>query len=218
MISLSKSWARSVIVTVLMAGTWMLLEARERVEIVPQHQHLSQFPQTLGEWRGKDLSLENDVLQILGPGDFLFRDYLSPTQPESVNLFIAFFASQRTGDTIHSPKNCLPGEGWSALESGHILLNGPGKAAIQVNRYLVEAGEDRAVVLYWYQAHGRVVSNEYWAKFYLVIDSIRMGRSDGSMIRVFAPVQANGDTVEAETRAIQFAEKLMPVLDNYIPR
>lgn len=196
----------------------MLLQARQQVEIIPTHKNLSVFPSTFNQWQGKDLPLGPDVLQLLGPGDFLFRDYMNSTQPDSVNLFMAFFSSQRTGDTIHSPKNCLPGEGWSAIESGHIWLKNRGQSKVQVNRYLVEAGEDRAVVLYWYQAHGRVVSSEYWAKFYLVADSIRMARSDGAMIRVFAPVQENGDTAEAQRRAVQFAQELVPLLDEYIPQ
>jgi EpsI family protein len=212
------SWNRFGVVVVLLIGTLALLHARKQVEIIPAHKSIADFPDSVRQWQGKDLPLGPDVLQLLGPGEFLFRDYINPTQSNSVNLFVAFFPSQRTGDTIHSPRNCLPGEGWSPIESGQIWLENPGKAKVLVNRYLVEAGEDRAVVLYWYQAHGRITRSEYWAKFYLVADSIRMARSDGALIRVFAPVQDSGDANEAQERAVQFAQQIMPLLDAYIPQ
>jgi EpsI family protein len=212
------SWGRFSLVTVLLAGTGLMIHARKQVEIIPSYKNLDEFPKVVGSLQGQDLPLSADVRQSLGPGEFLFRDYAAPKQARGVNLFVAYFPSQRTGDTIHSPKNCLPAEGWSPLESKQIWIENPDGAKVAVNRYLVQDDDDRAVVLYWYQAHGRVTSNEYWAKFYLVADSIRMARSDGAMIRIFAPVDGQDDADAAERRAVQFAQQIWPVLDEYVPR
>src|SRR5215472_7006325 len=105
--------------------TAIFLRTRSHGEIFPPRQPLQSFPEHLGEWAGTDLPIDADTLQVLGPGDFLLRTYTSGDQ-QTINLFIAYFASERTGDTIHSPKNCLPGSGWAPLESRHISVSVPG--------------------------------------------------------------------------------------------
>jgi EpsI family protein len=212
------SWARFGLATVLLAGTGVMIHARKQIEVIPEYKSLGAFPQSLPGWEGKDLPLGADVRQTLGPGEFLFRDYSVPSREAGVNLFVAYFPSQRTGDTIHSPKNCLPAEGWAPVDSKRIWIEKPDKTDVPVNRYLVQDGDDKAVVLYWYQAHGRVIPNEYWAKFYLVADSIRMSRSDGALIRIFSPIEGKEDASAAEGRAVQFAQQILPILDDYVPR
>jgi EpsI family protein len=158
-------------------------------------------------------------LKALGPGDFLTRDYYNVLQRRDLSLFIAFFPSQRQGDTIHSPKNCLPGAGWIPIESNRIWINGQQGQKVEANRYLVGKGNDRAMVLYWYQAHGHATASEYMAKYHLVADAITMNRSDGALIRVTTFLGNGGESVhEAETRAIGFAQVVLSVLDNYVPR
>jgi len=154
----------------------------------------------------------------LGPGDFLVRDYYAPDQPEPTNLYIAYFPSQRTGDTIHSPKNCLPGAGWAPVGNDRITLVVPGHAPFPANRYVIAKGGARQLVLYWYWAHDRGVASEYSAKFYLVKDSIRMNRSDGALVRIVTPVLP-GETLDAaQQRLLPFASHVVPLLDDYIPR
>ena len=213
-----RSWARFSLVGLLLGGTLALLNVRTRGELVPPHKSLLAFPTALAGWQGQDLPLAPAILESLGPGEFLFRNYSGPLRQDRINLFIAFFSSQRAGDTIHSPKNCLPGAGWKAVESAHLFVESPGKRSTAVNRYIVEKGLDRAFVLYWYQAHGRATPSEYWAKFYLVSDAIRMNRSDGALVRVVTVLQ-NGESPEAaEGRAVGFAQRIIPILDEYIPR
>jgi EpsI family protein len=144
------------------------------------------------------------------------RQPLSAFEP-FLDLFLAFFPSQRAGSTIHSPQNCLPGAGWLPVESGKIKLLRPDGKTITVNRYLIGKGLERRLVLYWYQAHGRVVASEYWAKFYLVTDAIRMNRSDGALIRVTTPVAQNESSVSAEQRGVAFIQDVLPFLGRYIP-
>lgn len=211
------TWQRFLPAVMLLAGAWFILEARSRKEVLPRHEGLSAFPAQFADRQARDLPMSPAELQVLGPGDFLTRDYLSSSGAPPVNLFIAFFPSQRSGDTIHSPKNCLPGSGWTPLESGRISILRPGAAAIAVNRYIIAKGADRALVLYWYQAHGRVTPSEYWAKIFLVADAIRMNRTDGALVRVVTPITGAGDEPAAQARALEFVHEILPILDAYIP-
>src|SRR5262249_2920185 len=144
----------------------------------------------LGSWAGSDVPIAKDVLEVLGPGDFLLRIYQNQSAGiPYVDLFVAYFPSQRTGDTIHSPKHCLPGAGWLPVESSRIILSLLGMRSFPANRYVIAKGTDRELVIYWYWAHNRGIASEYWAKLYLVADSMRLNRSDGSLIRVTTPLR-----------------------------
>lgn len=214
-----KSLLRFSVVFALMLATAIFLHARGRVEKIPSREPLTSFPADLGSWRGTPVAISSDVLEVLGAGDFLFRVYQNSAVPEPyVDLFVAYFPSQRTGDTLHSPKNCLPGSGWSPVESTRISVALPGRDPFPVNRYLVSRGNDRVVVLYWYWAHNRGVASEYLAKFYLVADSIRLSRSDGSLFRLTTPLKPGESIESAQARILSFAQNLNPLLDTYIPR
>jgi EpsI family protein len=212
------SWRRFVPVLALLAGTALLLGARNRAEILPPRMEITSFPKRIGNWVGTDQPLPADVLAVLGPGEFLQRSYQrSPNEPP-IGFFLAYFPSQRSGDTIHSPKNCLPGAGWAPIESARMQIIAPGGGGIPTNRYVIAKGMDRQLVLYWYQAHGRAVASEYWAKFYLVVDAIRLNRSDGALVRVVTPLAIGESEASAQQRAVEFARSLLRLLDGYIPR
>ena len=210
---------RFILAAALIASAAIFLQARGRNEVFPPRLALQSFPTQLSAWTGTDFAIPKDVLEVLGPGDFLFRDYQNPAEKQpSVNLFIAYFPSQRTGDTIHSPKHCLPGSGWLPVESSRVTLSLPGHSPFPANRYVIAKGDSRQLVLYWFWAHDRGVASEYWAKFYLVADSMRMNRSDGALVRIMTPLYF-GETAEAaEQRLLPFAGDVAPLLDNYIPR
>lgn len=211
------SWLHFLPVAALLVGTAILLHAQNREEAMPPRTGLSLFPMQLGKWTGRDVTIPTDVLQALGPGEFLARDYQRrPTDPP-VNLFLAYFPSQRTGDTIHSPKNCLPGSGWVPIQSSRMLLMIRKGSEIAINRYVVVRGADRLLVLYWYQAHGRVVANEYAAKFFLMADAVRLHRTDGALVRVITPLAAGEGEQAAQERVTDFAEEILPLLDRHIP-
>jgi len=209
---------RFVLAVLLIAAAAAFLQLHARDEIFAPRVPLSAFPRQLGPWSGNDVSLTEDVLEVLGPGDFLLRTYRNQEKPGvMVDLFLAYFRSQRTGDTIHSPQNCLPGAGWTPVESRRITLTAPGHAPFPVNRYVVAKGESRQLVLYWYWAHDRGVASEYSAKFYLVVDSIRMHRSDGALVRLTTPMFPGETASAAEQRTIPFAAGVVPLLRSYIP-
>ena len=213
------SHSRFAVVAVLLAATALFLHVRSRNEILPSREPLADFPHQLGEWTGTDVAIQQEVLDVLGAGDFLLRVYQDSLRRQPyVDLFLAYFPSQRAGDTIHSPKHCLPGSGWLPVESGRVTLSLPGHSPFLANRYVIAKGTDRQLVLYWYLAHDRAVASEYWAKFYLVTDSIRLNRSDGSLVRVTTPLRTGETTDAAQARLISFAGKFSPLLDQYVPR
>ena len=207
---------RFVIVVVLLAGTAGFLRARDRGEVLPPHEPVSTFPQEVGEWYGESVPLQPGVKEILGDGDFLVRMYRSPKQ-HYIDFFLAYFPTQRTGSTIHSPQNCLPGSGWIPTELKRIPLTGNGESGV-VNRYIISKGLDRQLVIYWYQSNGRIVASEYWAKIYLVADSIQRNRSDGALVRIVTPIVRDESVESAEQRALGFVQQTLPSLDKIVPR
>jgi EpsI family protein len=215
---MTPNW-RFAVTAVLLATTVTFLQARGHIEILPGREPLASLPYQLGEWTGTDVPMQQDILEILGPGDFLQRSYESTTTNQPyVDLFLAYFPSQRAGDTIHSPKHCLPGAGWLPTESGRISISLAGRPAFGANRYVIAKGDERQLVLYWYWAHDRALASEYWAKFYLVADSIRLNRSDGALVRVITPLPPGESVETAQQRLLSFAGNIVSRLDRYIPR
>ncbi|HXW55889.1 MAG TPA: EpsI family protein [Candidatus Cybelea sp.] len=211
-------WVRFGSAAILLLAAISVLRLRDNAEILPAHRALSSFPEQIGDWQGFPLPITTGEQKVLGPGDFLLREYRSPTAPAPVELYVAYFSSQRTGDTIHSPKNCLPGAGWSPLESGRLEISNADGSTMSVNRYIVAKGLNRALALYWYQAHGRVTASDYVAKFRLVEDAIRLNRTDGSLVRVVVPFADNHGERAAQATALVFIARMEPTLQQYIPR
>ncbi len=223
--------ARLWLVLLMMAFTALVLHLRGDVDHVPPSRPLSEFPATIGPLVAKDITMDADTLQTLGKGDFLNRLY-QPPQPlpgsprpaamdedarAAIGLFIGYFPTQRTGQSIHSPQNCLPGAGWT-FESSWIttLTNSAGKQ-YHVKEYLISDGTSTQEVLYWYQMHGRLIAGDYTAKLYTLADSIRYGRTDAALIRIITPVEPGEDRLHARARAIRFAEQIAPLLPAYVP-
>ncbi|MCU1325447.1 MAG: hypothetical protein JWN34_817 [Bryobacterales bacterium] len=190
-------------------------------DATPLSTPLAAFPKTLGEFQlEREGVVEPEVLEILKADDTLTRSYLRPGGVVGPNLFIAYFNTQRTGQSPHSPKNCLPGAGFQPVESGRIDI-AVGDETININRFLVSRGETESLVLYWYQSHGRVIAGEFAAKFYLVADSIRKHRSDTALVRVVVPVLRTADNngrAEAEKTALAFVKASYPAVKGYLPR
>jgi EpsI family protein len=210
--------SRFVIVVALLFSVAVLLQARSSKEIIPPRNPLAAFPRNLNSWSGTDVAIDKETLDVLGPGDFLLREYGDGTPQPAVDLFIAYFPSQRSGDTIHSPKHCLPGAGWVPVESSRVTVDVPGRPPFPANRYLIARGDERELVYYWYQAHDRVLASEYWAKLYLISDAIRMNRSDGSLVRLATPIQPHEQSGEADSRIRVFATQIVPLLNSYVPK
>lgn len=179
---------------------------------------LDRLPRTIAGWTGHDAPpLEPNVMAQLGVDEYVNRIYVADTRP--LSLYVGYYQSQRAGDTIHSPQNCLPGAGWLPVTTSRLALKVDGRAApVTINRLSIRKGLERQVVLYWYQSHGRVIASEYWSKAFLVYDALRMNRSDAAIARVIAPVMPDDeDETAAERRATAFVESVFPHLDRFLP-
>jgi len=206
------------IASLLLAVEVVLFYGMPTSEKVPLNRPLKDFPSVLNGWRmTQEIFIEEEVQEVLKADDTLDRFYSDSTGGRNVNLFVVFFKSQRAGVSPHSPKVCLPGAGWVPQESKIISIVVPGHLEpIRVNRYVVARENQKSLVFYWYQSHGRVVANEYAAKLYLMLDSIRRRRSDTSMIRVMVPIGEEGEAT-AEQTAAQFIRDSFHPLQQYLP-
>jgi EpsI family protein len=177
----------------------------------------AEFPAQLGTWRqrGVDARFTPDVEAVLRADDYLSRDYAT-TDGRAANFYVGYYATQRNGATYHSPLNCLPGTGWTMRDPAliHITPAGGG-TPFEANRYVVENGNNRQLLIYWYQGRGRAVASEYWGKIYTVLDSVKRRRSDGAMVRVMVPFTT--DEATALRTAEDLAAQVAPQLPAYIP-
>jgi EpsI family protein len=208
---------RFLTVVLLLAATALLLHSRASTDVNPPSEPLSQLPSVLAGWVGSDQPIDQETRDVLGAGDFLSRVYTQAGQTAPIGLFIGYFPTQRTGQTIHSPKHCLPGAGWVFESSNYVNLTDVDGKTHRVGEYIIANGEMRQFVIYWYQAHGRSVANEYMAKIYMAADAMRMNRTDGALVRVITPVAPSEDVAEARRRAEGFAMRLTPLLPQFIP-
>jgi EpsI family protein len=182
-------------------------------EWVPPREDLATTPVTLAQWEGQDVSLEDDVIARLGVDDYINRRYVASDAPP-VALYVGYYASQRQGDTIHSPQNCLPGAGWQPVTADRTTLDVSGRA-IPVNRFIIQKGLDRQAVFYWYQGRSRVVASEYANKAWLMLDAARLRRTDGGLVRVITPVPSTPDAAFAALTT--FSTALFPYLSSRLP-
>lgn len=187
-------------------------------ENVPRFDPLSRLSAEIGSWHMvQDLPIEPEVQALLKADDSLNRIYTNPVSNFSSSLYVAFFKTQSTGISPHSPKVCLPGSGWTPVGSARLQIQVPGEESpITVNRYVIQRGEASSVVLYWYQTPHRVVADEYAAKFYTVIDSLRFHRTDTSLVRVICTVDSRGEQA-AQDEAVRFTQKVFPILHQLLP-
>ncbi len=204
-------------VALLLAGSVVLLHARGDSDLIPASAPLSQVSRVIDGWTGSDVPIDQETRDVLGSGDFLSRIYTQKGQSLPIGLFIGYFPTQRSGVTIHSPKHCLPGAGWAFESSRYVNLRDANGNIHRVGEYIIGNGEMRQFVIYWYQAHGRSVANEFMAKFYLVTDAILLNRTDGALVRVLTPIGSMEDTATAKARVEAFTGQLIPTLPRFIP-
>jgi EpsI family protein len=203
--------------TAVLVAQAVLFYSASHGEVTPLAAPLSAFPTNAGDWRlQQEGVIDQETLDVLKADDTMTRFY---TNPEGgANLFIAYFKTQRQGQSPHSPKNCLPGSGWEpvASESGVVEVPVDG-GSIRINQFVVSKGAVQSVVYYWYQSQSRVGAGEFAAKFYLISDSIRNHRSDTALVRVVVPV-ADGQTDKAEKLGKEFVRTFYPVVKGYLPQ
>ena len=218
MAGLRVSTSVRILTVVLLAQASLFYGAFSRREKVPDHPPLAEFTIPGNTWNlVENLEIDKETAEILKADDLTSRVYQDRDTGQAATLFVAYFETQRTGKTPHSPKNCLPGSGWTPSQAGNVSIAVPGEMKpITVNRYVVSRGENQSIVLYWYQSHNRVVASEYSAKAYTILDAIRYNRSDTALVRVVVNV-TNGDVTGATKTAESFVQDFFGPLKSYLP-
>lgn len=187
-----------------------------RAETIPVKEPLANLPQQVAEWQmAQDYPLDKAVQEVLQADETISRAYVSSGRAPAY-LFVAYFNTQRTGRAPHSPKNCLPGNGWVPSVNDVIHIPIAGREPIEVNRYVIARAEAKSVVLYWYQSRDRVVASEYKAKFFVVADAMRYNRTDTAVVRVTVPVVNNDEAVATRT-AIEFVQTFFGPVRQHLP-
>jgi exosortase D (VPLPA-CTERM-specific) len=217
--STTNLWPRFLAAALLMAATGTYLWAHSQDEVLPARQPLTSLPMQMNGRNATSFTLDQQSFDILGNPEYILRDYEDPSGRElPVNLFIAYYATQKAGETPHTPAHCLPGSGWIPTQRQIISLKHPDGSSFPVNRYVIAKGGERQLVLYWFQAQGQEVASEYLLKYYLVSHSIRLHRSDGALIRILTPMYKGESADAAQVRVMQLGDPLLAQLGNYIPK
>jgi EpsI family protein len=204
-----------IIVVALMAAAHGMVVFTGRTEDIPPVRSFNHFPDRIGSWQGKRGALDDEIFNVLGVEDYVLSDFTRPPG-RFVNLYIGFYQSQRKGDLIHSPRNCMPGAGWNIVETGREILTDPETGQpYKVASLVLKRGDQQQMVLYWFHSRGRIIASEYMQKIWLVTDAIFRNRTDGSFVRLITPVKTSRQ--EAISLLKEFAGHLIPLLDEYIP-
>jgi EpsI family protein len=210
--------SRFGIVAVVLAGTSLFINTRVGRSIAPKQVSVESLPLHLGEWNGVDVPVPPATLNVLHGATILERAYFDQRSDPEVYLYIAYYPNQHAGDRRHLPEDCLFGSGWSATESGATTVFLPGQKSFPANRFLIAKAGQRQLVLYWFWARGRGAASQSWADAYLVLDSLRLNRSDDALIRLNTLVLPKEEGSAAERRLLSFAAQVVPAMGNYFPR
>jgi EpsI family protein len=188
-----------------------------RQEIYPERKLFAAFPTTLGEWQGRPSSLDAQTEHSLGLTDYILSDY-AKRDGRSVNLYVAYYASQRTGSSPHSPSVCIPGNGWQITDLERTTYhNGDLSVSLPLNRVIIARGSQKELVYYWFEERGMKIANEYWSKLYLLRDAILKDRTDGALVRLTTPIYSGETEGDAEKRLQEFTQTAVKTLSAYLP-
>jgi exosortase D (VPLPA-CTERM-specific) len=194
------------------------LYIKTQQEVLPQRQDFSGFPMTIENWRGDEDQLEDIYLRSLKLDDYLIGDYVD-SPGSAVNFYVAYYASQQAGSAAHSPRSCIPGGGWEIDGVTQIYVPGlqVNGQSLNVNRLVIKRGEIKQLVYYWFQQRGRIITNEWLVKWYLFFDSLTKHRTDGALVRLTTSIGVGEEWADGDKRLTDFAGKVVPLLDDYIP-
>jgi len=180
---------------------------------------LGVLPMRIGDWSATNAMSDKETLALLGPGEFLIRDYKNVSEPQpGIGLFIEYFPT-RAGEAIDSLEKRSPSHGpWSSTPREVVQITHSDGTSLLVNRVMKSRFRGRILELYWFQVHGRALASEGWAKYYLLYDSIRMNRSDGALVRLTTPMLDGESPDAAQVRMMKLGSQLLPMIDRCIPR
>jgi exosortase D (VPLPA-CTERM-specific) len=190
----------------------------QRIDVPPDRALFVDFPMHIEGWSGTSLSLEQQYIDALRFDDYVLAEYRQDgSQP--VTFYSAYYRSQRKGQSAHSPQSCLPGGGWEISSIKNLSFAPVSGMAQQLhaNRAVIEKGNQKQIVLYWFKQRDRILTSEYLVKFYLFWDALLRARTDGALVRI-ASLVGPGETEEiVDQRMRQFVSALQPELNRYVP-
>ncbi|MBW1644912.1 MAG: VPLPA-CTERM-specific exosortase XrtD [Deltaproteobacteria bacterium] len=209
-------WPVFLVAVFCLAATLAFSHGIEFREKVPARRAFATFPETIDGWRGRRQVMEQQFIDALDLSDYTIVDYQND-RGRAVNFYVAYYESQRKGESIHSPATCLPSSGWNFEQAGEIAVQIPGGRRLRVRRALMSKGDMRQVVYYWFPQRGRDLTNAYQLKFYAFWDALTKHRTDGALVRLITPVYADETVAAADRRLQEFLRQVVPVLDTYLP-
>ena len=184
---------------------------------VPALKPFNTFPMKIGSWEGVPQTMEEKIAKALDLSDYILVDYHN-SDGNVINFYVAYYEKQKKGEAIHSPASCLPGVGWKAYFKKILVIptqHFGGK--LPVVEMVMQKGNEKQLVFYWFQQRGRVITNEYLMKFYLFWDALTKHRTDGALVRLITPVYKKESVKDAEKRLVDFTQKVIPILTEFIP-
>jgi exosortase D (VPLPA-CTERM-specific) len=205
-----------VIIGLVVIAFFVVNFVDQREEVFPQRQSLVTFPIAFDQWQGKQDKLLPSIEQFLNVTDYVLNDYTSDNKLP-INLYVAYYKSQRKGLAPHSPRVCIPGGGWDISEIKQVKIHLATGNALPLNRVVIQNGNNKQLVYYWFKQRGRDIASEYWMKWYLLTDSLSMSRTDGSLVRLTTPIMPNEKESDAENRLNGFLSTVNPMLEDYVP-
>lgn len=205
-------------VLLLFVVAMLSLALPPRVEASVHRKTFYEFPLTIDTWRGTAGRLEQFELDVLKLDDYILADFVGPNR-HPVNFYVAYYATQRKGESVHSPRSCIPGGGWEITELKQTNVDGVEIASqpLRVNRAVIERGDSKQLVYYWFQQRGRIITNEYLVKWYLFWDALTRNRTDGALVRLVAYVGGDQTMAQADAELSAFAASVAAPLASYIP-
>jgi len=203
-------------ITLVIIALFVVNIIDQREEVIPERKSLVRFPVSIGNWRGKQENLLPSITGFLNLTDYVLNNYYSDTSLP-VNLYVAYYESQRKGISPHSPRVCIPGGGWSIFDLKRVSIALEAGNTIPVNRVIIHNWPEKQLVYYWFKQRGRDIANEYWMKWYLLTDSLSKKRTDGSLVRITTPIARNETVAIADERLQGFLSLVNPLLADYVP-
>lgn len=218
LLGISKPYVMACVALLLVAPLAIAVSGREDWQ--PTRQRFATFPLKIDEWRGVEVGMGQKYIDTLKFDDYIIGNYYRDGDSQAVNFYVAYYASQRKGASAHSPKSCMPGDGWRIGDFNQRKIANLATSRgspLWVNRAVITKGNARQLVYYWFQQRGRIITNEYLVKWYLFWDALTQRRTDGALVRLVVSLPEGMDESKADDKLVAFLQDVFPRLESYIP-
>lgn len=208
----------AILFSVVSIGLAVLISSAlfERKAAFVESKPLSLFPSKIGEWKANESRLPPTIEAVAGASDYYYGDYTSVLN-KKVNVYIAFYKDQKNGAAPHSPKVCIPGDGWKITSDTEVKIVDVRGIKYKVSRLLIKKGKHQIVTYYWLKQGKHIFSQQFFARLNLLWFAITENRSDAALIRLVSEVNEGEDIVSVDKRLQEMSTGLLSVLNEYVP-